>query len=209
MTPPQAQPDVNRVWQATTEKIKLRLVLPSVWRAMEAARPLTIDGDTLVLGFSPDRSHEGGLLLDAKTNNIIERALEEEAGRSLRLRIIEGDSLDDWTATKRREAEAASMQRAAQERRRREASIEQGWDAIIERVTRRYAEMPLRQLPQGQAAYLEEAVEILSDAAQRLLGENASETDQRSFARAVDRVADRTQVPAALVAYLVRQKTRE
>lgn len=209
MTTPGASTDVERVWRATLEKVKVRLVLPGVWRAMEAARPLLIDGDAFVIGFPPSQSHEGGLLNDSKTNNIIERALEEEAGRPLRLRIIEGDTLDDWQAYRSREEQAAAMQKAAQERRRREASVEQGWDGITERLTRRYAEMPLRQLPQMQALYLEESVGVLAEAARRLLGDSPTEVDHRSFARVVDRVADRAQVPAAMVAYLVRQKTGE
>jgi hypothetical protein len=209
MTSPGAPTDVERIWRATLEKIKVRLVLPGVWRAMEAARPLLIDGDTYVIGYPASLSHEGGLLLDSKTNNIIERALEEEAGRTLRLRIIEGETLDDWRSYQRREEEAAALQKAAQERRRREASVEHGWDSITERLTRRYAEMPLRQLPQMQALYLEEAVDVLADAARRLLGDNASEVDHRSFARVLDRVADRAQVPAAIVAYLVRRKSGE
>src|SRR4051794_33751289 len=106
MTTPDARAQVERLWRGTTEKGKSRLVLPGVWRAMEAARPLTINGDHLVIGFSASRSHEGGLLMDSKNNNIIERALEEEAGRPLRIRIIEGESLDDWETAKRRDQEA-------------------------------------------------------------------------------------------------------
>ena len=209
MAAPGTPPDVRQLWRATLEKVKVRLVLPSVWRAMEAACPLVIDGDWFVVGFAPSRSHEGGLLMDSKNANIIERALEEEAGRPLRLRLIEGETMDDWVAYQRRDEEAAALQKAAQERRRREASVEQGWDAITERLTRRYAEMPLRQLPQIQALYLEEAVAVLADAARRLLGDSPSEVDHRSFARVLDRVADRAQVPAPLVAWLVRRKSGE
>ncbi len=209
MAAPSTSPDVEQLWRATLEKVKVRLVLPSVWRAMEAGRPLVVDGDWFVLGYAPSRSHEGGLLSDSKNSNIIERALEEEAGRPLRLRIIEGETMDDWHAYKRRDEEAASLQKAAQERRRREASVEQGWDAITERLTRRYAEMPLRQLPQMQALYLEEVVVVLADAVRRLLGDSASEVDHRSFARVLERVADRAQVPAPFVAWLVRQKSGE
>src|SRR5438105_1198089 len=64
MTTPDATPEVERLWRGTLEKVKVRLVLPAVWRAMEAARPLVIDGDQLVVGFPPSRSHEGGLLVD-------------------------------------------------------------------------------------------------------------------------------------------------
>jgi hypothetical protein len=115
--------------------------------------------------------------------------------------------VDDWRAVQRRDEEAAALQKAAQDRRRREASAEHGWDGIGERLTRRYSELPLRQLPQMQAAYLEEAVTALAEAVGRLLGENASELDQRSYARVLDKVADRAQVPASLVAWLVRQRT--
>jgi hypothetical protein len=209
MATPDAPPDAQRLWRAAMEKVKVRLVLPGVWRAMEAARPLIVEGDTLVLGFPPSLSHQGGLLTDSKNNNIIERALEEEAGRPLRLRLIEGETLQDWLATKRRDEEAAALLKAAQERRRREASVEQGWDGIGERLTRRYAEMPLRQLPQIQALYLEEAVAVLAEAAGRLLGPNASEVDHRSFARVLDKVADRAQVPAPIIAWMVRQKSGE
>jgi hypothetical protein len=209
MATPDAPGEAQRLWRGALEKVKVRLVVPGVWRAMEAARPLLVEGDTLVLGFPASVAHEGGLLRDTKNSNIIERALEEEAGRPLRLRFIEGDTLEDWQAYQRRDAEAAAMQKAAQERRRRESSVEQGWDAISERLIRRYAEMPMRQLPQMQALYLEEAVSILTEAARRLLGENATEVDHRSFARVLDKVADRAQVPAAFVAWLVRQKSGE
>jgi hypothetical protein len=207
MTMPVDPATVRRIWDGTVEKVKVRLVLPGVWRAMEAAVPLTIEGETLVLGFSPSQSHQGGLLRDAKTNNIIERAVEEEAGRYLRVRIIEGASLEDWEITKRRDQEAVNLQKAAQERRQRDQSADQGWDGVIEQVTRKYAEMPMRQLPQMQALYLEESVNLLTAAVRRLLGDNPTELDHRSFARALDRIADRAQVPAALVAYLVHQKS--
>ena len=209
MTSPGTPANIEQLWRATLEKIKVRLILPSVWRAMEAGRPLIIDGDSFVLGFAPSRAHEGGLLRDSKTSNFIERALEEEAGRPLRLRLIEGDTLDDWRAYQSRDQEAAALQKTAQERRRRESSVEHGWDDITERLTRRYAEMPQRQLPQVQALYLEEAVEVLAEAARRLLGDKPSEVDHRSYARVLERVADRAQVPAPVVAWMVRQKSAE
>jgi hypothetical protein len=209
MTTPDASSEAQRLWRGALEKVKVRLVLPGVWRAMEAARPLVVEGDLLVLGFPASVAHEGGLLRDSKNSNVIERALEEEAGRPLRMRLIEGDTVEDWRAYQRRDAEAAALQKAAQERRHRDSSVEQGWDAVGERLIRRYAEMPMRQLPQIQALYLEEAVAVLTEAARRLLGENASEVDHRSFARVLDKVADRAQVPAALVAWLVRQKSGE
>src|SRR4051812_25620789 len=132
MSTPGPQPDVNKLWQRVIDKVKVRLVLPSVWRAMEAARPLVIENDTLVLGFPASQTHQGGLLTDSKTNNIIERAIEEEAGRVLRLRMIEGETVQDWETSKLRDQEATALQKAALERRKREQSADQGWDGIME-----------------------------------------------------------------------------
>jgi len=154
-------------------------------------------------------SHDAGLLLDSKNLNIIERALEEAAGQPLRLKIIQGETLEDWHLQKRRDEEAAAYVRAAQERKRREVGVEQGWDGINERLTRRYAELPLRGLPQTQAAYLEEALELLSDAVKRLMPDTPTELDQRALARVIEKVADRAAVPAPMIAFLLRQRTRQ
>src|SRR6266851_4328638 len=117
MATPDAQAEAQRLWRGALEKVKVRLVLPGVWRAMEAARPLIVDGDTLVLGYPASVAHEGGLLRDTKISNVIERALEEEAGRQLRLRVIEGETMEDWLAYQSRDVEAAALQKTAQERR--------------------------------------------------------------------------------------------
>jgi hypothetical protein len=197
------------IWHQVTEKVKQRIVLPGLWRAMEAARALTVDDGLFILAFPPQVSHDAGLLLDSKNLNIIERALEEESGQPLRLKIIQGETLDDWLQQKRRDEEAAAYVRAAQERKRREVGIEQGWDGISERLTRRYAELPLRGLAQTQAAYLEEALDLLTEGVQRLMPPTPSEVDQRALARVIDKVADRAGVPAPLIAFLLRQRTRQ
>jgi hypothetical protein len=204
-----ATQDVPRIWHEVTEKVKTRIVLPGLWRAMEAGRALAVDDGQFILGFPPQVSHDAGLLLDSKNLNIIERALEETAGQPLRLKIIQGETLEDWTLQKQRDEEAAAYVRAAQERKRREAGVEQGWDGISERLTRRYAELSLRGLPQTQAAYLEEALELLSDAAKRLMPDPPTEVDQRALARVLDKVADRAGVPAPMIAFLLRQRTRQ
>jgi hypothetical protein len=204
-----ATQDVPVIWHEVTEKVKTRIVLPGLWRAMEAARALAVDDGLFVLGFPPAVSHDAGLLLDSKNLNIIERALEEAAGQPLRLKIIQGETLEDWHLQKRRDEEAAAYVRATQERRRREVGVEQGWDGINERLTRRYAELPLRGLPQTQAAYLEEALELLSDAVKRLMPDTPAELDQRALARVIEKVADRAAVPAPMIAFLLRQRTRQ
>src|SRR5215210_5485234 len=184
-----ATQDAVAIWRGVTEKIKTRIVMPNLWRSMEAAHAIAVDGEQLVLGYGPQASHSAGLLMDAKNLNVIEQALEETAGQPLRLKVIQGETLDDWLTQKRREEDAAAFQRTQQERRRREAGVEQGWDGVSDRLTRRYAEMQNRGLPQVQAAYLEEALDLLTDACARLMPDSPSEVDQRALARAIDKVA--------------------
>jgi hypothetical protein len=204
-----ATQDVSGIWHEVTEKVKQRLVLPGLWRAMEAAKALAVDDGLFILGFPPQVSHDAGLLMDSKNLNVIERALEETAGQPWRLKIIQGETQEDWLQQKRRDEEAAAYVRAAQERKRREAGVEQGWDGISERLTRRYAELPLRGLPQTQAAYLDECLEVLADAVQRLMPATPTEVDQRALARVIEKVADRSAVPAPVIAFFLRQRTRQ
>jgi hypothetical protein len=198
--------DVPEIWHEVTEKIKTRVVLPALWRAMEGARAITVDENRFILGFSPEAAHGAGLLMDSKNLNIIEQALEEVAGQPWRLKIIHGQTMEDWQEQKQREQETAAYTRTLQERRKREAGVEQNWEAVSERLTRRYAELPLRGLPQTQAAFLEEALGVIEEAMGRLMPRSPSEMDQRGLARVIDKVADRCGVPSPMIAYLLRQR---
>jgi hypothetical protein len=202
-----ATQDVSGIWHQVTEKVKQRIVLPGLWRAMEAARALAVDDGLFIVGFPPQVSHDAGLLMDSKNLNVIERALEEAANQPLRLKIIQGDTPEDWLQQKRRDEEAAAYVRASQERKRRDAGVEQGWDGVSERLTRRYAELPLRGLPQTQAAYLEECLDVLAEAVQRLIPAAPSEVEQRALARVIEKVADRAGVPSSMIAFFLRQRT--
>lgn len=204
-----AEQEVSAIWQRVVEEVKTRVVLPALWRAMEGARPLTVDENRFILAFPPQAAHGAGLLMDAKNLNIIEQTLSEVAGQPWRLKIIHGETLEDWAQQKQREQEQAAFTRSMQERRRREVGVEQNWEAVGERLTRRYAELPLRGLPQTQAAYLEEALDVLAEAMTRLMPADPVEADQRGLARVLDKVADRSGVPAPMIAFLLRQRTKK
>jgi hypothetical protein len=202
-----ATAEVQKLWEVVVEKVKTRLVMPSLWRAMEGCRPLLVEDGVLVLAFPPSVAHGASLLMESKSQNIIERVLEELTGQQLRLKVIHGETIADWEEEKKRGAASAQLQAAAAERRRRETAAGQTWDSVSEQLARRYAETPLRQLPHVQAAFLDEAIGVLADAVQRMMNTAAiPEPEQRAYARTLDKVAERAQVPATLVAWLVRQR---
>ena len=58
-----ATPEIQKLWQVVVEKVKVRSVLPSLWRAMEGCRPLIIEDGVLVLAFPPSVAHGASLLV--------------------------------------------------------------------------------------------------------------------------------------------------
>src|SRR3712207_2519656 len=103
------QVDLNALWRYVTDRVKAQVTLPGLWRAMEAARPITIEADELVLGYGVSESHQRGLLMDNQHRNLIEQILESATHHRLRVRLIEGETAADWEAAKRLQAEAARL----------------------------------------------------------------------------------------------------
>lgn len=202
-----ATPDLQQLWQVVVEKVKERLVKPQLWRAMEGCRALAVDEGLLILAFPPNVAHGASMLAESNSQNVIERVLQELTGQPLRIKVIHGETIADWEEEKKRGAAAIQLQAAAAERRRREAAAGSSWEAISDQLSRRFADTPLRQLPHVQAAFLDDAVGILAEAVQRMMNTaTVPEPEQRAYARTIDKVAERTQVPATLVAWLVRQR---
>src|SRR5438477_7372035 len=92
----QQAPDLERFWTYVTDQTKSKISMPALWRAMEAAKPLTVHGDELILGYDPAQMHQSGLVLDHRHRNVIEQIIEGVARRRLKLRIIPGQTLEDW-----------------------------------------------------------------------------------------------------------------
>src|SRR5437879_2604811 len=99
--------DANALWKYVTEQVKREITMPSLWRCMEAARPVIVENDELVIGFSLQAADLQGLLMDTRNRNSVEQIMERATRRRIRLRVIQGDTLEDWGAEKAREVEAA------------------------------------------------------------------------------------------------------
>src|SRR4051795_11841041 len=88
--------NLDPMWKYVTDQVKDKISLPALWRAMEAAKPLTLNGDDLILGFDPAEMHQSGLITDDRHRHIIEQLIEAATRRRLRVRIIPGQTLADW-----------------------------------------------------------------------------------------------------------------
>ena len=189
------------LWTKAVPIVKDRVMNRSFWEAMELAVGVAIDGDTFVVGFNPLQFSHAGHLTVSDHKNALEKALKELAGRPLTVRVIEGDTLEDWNIAKSREARVAAMREATYKQRDRERVQSQSWDALHDRIQRDYSGTQHRSLPQSKARFLTDMLYVVSDAMDNLYGETPDETTERHLARIIEKVADCSGVPAPIVAF--------
>jgi hypothetical protein len=193
---------LDEFWQRAMSAIKGRIMQPTMWRAMEELKPLVVEDNTLVLGLSSGLSYQASHLTSADRRNAIENVLSEMMGKRTSVRIIEGDTVEDWEQTKLRDNAGRSADAAKRMTRDRDRVFEDSWESISDEIYRVYSRIPLKQLPQNRATFFKAALPILNDARKRLLtGENASmEVNQRAFARTIEKVATLSDLPPTWVA---------
>ncbi|MBI3910088.1 MAG: hypothetical protein HY320_04040 [Armatimonadetes bacterium] len=199
---------LGQLWHQLTEHVKAILNMPSLWRALEAAQPIALEGGYFVIGYRPPEAYQRGLLLESYHRGIIEKTLGSLVGAPVELRVIEGTEIKDWETVKEMERAAATLRREAQARQERTETASTSWDRIGEQLARRYASMAHRTLPAVQATYVASCVETLAEACRQLMPATGdpTESDLRFYSRVLERVAERADVPASLLAYLVRER---
>jgi len=97
----------TEIWNKAFDIVRREVAVPTVWLAMQAARPLTIDGNYFVAALPADESYLAGHLQDNQATTAIEEALREVTGRILAFRLITGEALADWDDQKAREASSS------------------------------------------------------------------------------------------------------
>lgn len=200
--------DLNALWKYVTDRIKAQVTMPGLWRAMEAAKPVTLEEDQLVLGFGPSEGHQGGLLMDHRHKNMIEQVLEQATRKRLRIHVMAGETLEEWEASKAAQAEAVKLQAQAKQQFMAEADAGNSWEAVAEQLIRRFSNMQNRGLASVQGRFLDDAISVLAEAYPRLMTQNPDEQSERLYSRALERVSERVSVPSAMIAQLVIAKRR-
>jgi hypothetical protein len=189
-----------QIWSRIAGEAKNRVTNRSFWETIEKTVPLAMEDDTLIIGLNVRDFNLAGHLTSADHRNALDRCASEIVGRPVRVRVIEGDTLAELAATRRREQAAIAMRERHFEERRTVEAEAQSWDVVYEQVARAYSGCPNRQLPQGKARYLADMLYVLSEAVDRLFAGEPSETAERQLARVIDRVATNADVPSTLVA---------
>ena len=198
--------DVRALWTFVTAQVKQEIVMPALWRALEAAHPIAIENGELVVGFSGEGAQHVGQLLSNQNRIKIEQVLIKATRLQLRIRVIDGTSLADWEAAKQTDLEGVRMHAEAIRAHQVAVAAGQTWEVVGEQIVRKFGNTSNRVLAGVQGRFLAETVEIIAEAYGRIMPEAPAEPDERAYGRTLERVAERTGVPASLIALLVIQR---
>lgn len=193
--------DFQTAWQTIREQVKDQVTGRSVWQAIDAVVPITLEGDLVVLGIMPSYSNLAGHLRTPGTKHVIERSFAEVLGRRIEVLVIEGSSLQDWEQFKRRREEALKLEEQQFRRQATEQRSYTDWEAVYEQAGRRFAELAARTLAQNRAKYLQDMILLVREALENIGVE--TEQDERQLNRVIERIANNTNVPSTLIAWLI------
>lgn len=191
-----------QIWLEAQEKVKDRVVAPTLYRALELGVGVALDGDLFVLGFSSSDMPLASLLRSSQHRAVIQQCLADVIGKKVRLLIVEGTTLDDYLKHKAQSEARAATQTTASAKRAEERRIVQAWEQVAEHITRGYARLQYRQFPQSRAAFLKWAFEVINKAVNSMgYEEHSDEMHKRSLARVFERLATVIEVPSTMLAY--------
>ena len=114
----------TEIWARTFDIVRAELAVPTVWLAMQAAKPLAVDGNYFVAALSHQDEYLESHLQTTEATLAIEEALRTITGRVLAFRLIIGDALSDWEAQKALDAATSRPAEAPPAFFRSEASAE-------------------------------------------------------------------------------------
>jgi len=196
--------DITTIWSEILPDVKNGVTGVGVWQALNQAKAVTLEDGTFVLGMPHDLSDLAGHLRLQQTKALIERMVSQKIGQTIQLRVIDGTALEDYQNIKRRDAEAQRLQEQALNRQRAEVAARSSWDTIYDQVSRKFAGVQNKSLPQNRAVFLEEAVDLMVDALQKM--PLRDDLGERNYARCIERISSYSEVPGALVALMIKQR---
>ncbi len=200
-------PELVEVWSEALPTIRNGLTGVGIWTALNLAKPIALENGTLVLGLPHTEMELSGHLRLPMTKRLIETTVSGLLGSPVNARIIDGTEYTDWEIEKRRDAEKQRLTEQSLAKQRAELSARNNWESTYELISRRYAAVPNKSLPQNRARFFEEAVSLLADA--RRSQTSWDDLGERNFSRCIERVAQYTEVPSTLVASIVLQRAGE
>jgi len=210
---------LNDLWQSVFEDVRREVEIPTVWLAMQEAKPLAIHDNKFVVGLPKGSFYLSINLQVTQTRIAIEEAIERAAGYPLELHVVEGATVTDWESERNRHATvtARSVQTIPKSALGRGSlgvvepvsaspspspvfkpvvqeptrEVMPNWDKLNERINHGYKTALNIKYPHGQARYILECVQAISDTMELFLSPDGKPTDpafDRQLARTIERM---------------------
>jgi hypothetical protein len=196
--------DAASIWKVALPVIRTKVTGVGVWTALNACLPIAYEDDVLVVGLRGRDLDLAGHLKMVQTKRIMDIEVSKVCGKPTSARVIEGDTEADWERAKRRDAEAVRLKEHAESKVRAEISARTSWDGIYEQLSRRYAQIQNKSLPQNRAKFLIDGIQIVSDALKTAPPDD--DPNERNFGRCIERIAQYCEMPSTLVAMMILEK---
>lgn len=198
--------DFYDAWNGALEDIKQQVTGVGIWTALNVAIPVTFEDGTLVLGFRPQDFELMGHLKSPGTRRIMEDEVGKRLGEKVTVVLLDGITVNDWEAHKRRQAEAERIKREDFERSKQKTAIERSWDDVYEEITQQYNAITNKALPQQRARLLNACIDTVVKAIRE---KGLDEAGERNLSRCAERVAQYCDIPGVLVAKFILDKYEE
>lgn len=199
--------DAATLWTTALPTILDAITGRGVWAALNAARPIAFEEGVLIIGLPHEDSQLSAHLRLSQNHRIIEHLVSKTAKATTKVRIIDGTTQQDWDIAKRRDIERRRLQDQEMTKMRTEMAARTSWDSVNDQLSKRWAAVGNKSLPQNRARFFEEAISIVAEARTEM--QASDDMSERNFARCIERVAQYVEMPGTLIAMHVLQRAGE
>ena len=196
------------IWEQVAELAKKAALNPALFKAINAARPVAWESDTLVVGLAPEDGQHAGVLNTGDFKLKIEAAVRQVTrAPKATFRVVEGTHVSDWEAAKARDAAGEARRNQAAQSFVAASGPTESWDALYNVLQSLWAEAPFRNFATGRARFIQKAFDVIEEAIPNFGGMD-DEANEREFSRTIERVAGMVGSDAAVLAFLLLERKK-
>lgn len=196
--------DLDTLWEQSRERILDNMgdFNRSLWDAANAAVPLVLEDDVLVLGIPPGKMALGSHLNSTANAPLVRQSVEQVLDRPVQIELVEGTDPEAWEREKDRRRRREEMAARQQARARETAGARAIWGELYEDLGELFGSVRERRFAITRAKMFGRALLAMRDAEEKAWSEepDAEDTHEEQLNRNIGRIADLAEIPEAVVA---------
>jgi hypothetical protein len=201
---------IETIWAATVEESKQTITAVNLWRALEKTVAITLENGVLVVGIEGVDGMYMPAIQSKEHQMNIENVLRRITGDpTMKLRLIEGKSMEDWAYAKALDAATVQQTQKTFLRQSAESTSFGSWEDIYEQVGRLWANAPSRSLSTGKGRFMDAALTLVSEAIDKIyptFDTKQEDLSERGLSRVVERLGNYTGTDPVVIMVLLLAK---